>query len=96
MIAVRIDSLNFRYENEKPIIVNAYYNFVSNSIYSISAPNGAGKTTLLRLVCKFLKPDSGAITIDPALTIGYLPDRNGLYEELTIKDNIKFRLRSIN
>jgi len=92
MIAVRIDSLNFRYENEKPIIVNAYYNFASNSIYSISAPNGAGKTTLLRLVCKLLKPDFGAITIDPALTIGYLPDRNGLYEELTIKENIKFRL----
>lgn len=61
-------------------------------------PDGAGKTTLLRLLAGLLKPTSGKIEIlgfDPmkqeiALhqNIGYMPQRFGLYEDLSVLQNL--------
>jgi ABC-2 type transport system ATP-binding protein len=62
--------------------------------------DGAGKTTLLRMVATMIRPDSGTIWIDgidvarsraKAKTItGYMPQRFGLYEDLTVAENIDF------
>lgn len=41
----------------------------------VTGSNGSGKTTLLRLILGFTKPDSGNITIDKKLKIGYLPEK---------------------
>ena len=39
----------------------------------LCGPNGAGKTTLLRMLVGLDEPDSGAITTQTGLTVGYLP-----------------------
>ncbi|MEA3470467.1 MAG: ABC transporter ATP-binding protein, partial [Thermodesulfobacteriota bacterium] len=62
--------------------------------------DGAGKTTLLRMVATMIRPDSGAICIDgidvarsrarAKTIIGYMPQRFGLYEDLTVEENIDF------
>jgi len=65
----------------------------------VLGPNGAGKTTLFRVCSGVLKPYKGAVLIngrdvygDVGLKrlIGYLPHRDGLISELTVRDNLIF------
>ncbi len=58
-------------------------------------PDGAGKTTLIRILAGLIEPDSGetnvlgatALTADRS-QIGYMPQRFGLYEDLTVLENL--------
>jgi len=66
-------------------------------------PNGAGKTTTLRLLSALIKPNSGKIVYDDyqigtieskdmvvRKQIGFLSENSGLYENLTVLDNLLF------
>jgi ABC-2 type transport system ATP-binding protein len=63
-------------------------------------PNGSGKTTTLRMICGLLTPDGGSGTclgediIDGRDAIkrqtGYMTQKFGLYEDLTIRENLDF------
>jgi ABC-2 type transport system ATP-binding protein len=65
---------------------------------ALVGPDGAGKTTLLRLAAGLLNPDSGQlkvlgvdVTADPQqiqARIGYMPQKFGLYEDLTVQENL--------
>jgi ABC-2 type transport system ATP-binding protein len=67
-------------------------------ITGLVGPDGAGKTTLLRLIAGLLVPDQGSISVlgqDIAEhlhqlrpQIGYMPQRFGLYEDLTVGENL--------
>ena len=59
-------------------------------------PDGAGKTTTIRMLAGLIAPDVGEVTVlgRPALVadrtqIGYMPQRFGLYEDLTVIENLK-------
>lgn len=68
-------------------------------ITGVIGPDGAGKTTLLRLIAGLMTPTSGSITVGGYDTtkdlykiqemIGYMPQRFGLYEDLTVQENLK-------
>jgi ABC-2 type transport system ATP-binding protein len=68
------------------------------AVTGLIGPDGAGKTTLMRLVAGLLLPDAGrieALGIDVArdplaaqARIGYMPQRFGLYEDLTVRQNL--------
>ncbi len=52
--------------------------------------DGAGKSTLLRLMAGLLPPDSGQVDMDlPAGMVGYMPQRFGLYEDLSVAENLR-------
>ncbi len=58
-------------------------------------PDGAGKTTLIRILAGLVDPDSGSTEVlgRPATEtdrsrIGYMPQRFGLYEDLTVMENL--------
>lgn len=67
-------------------------------ITGLVGPDGAGKTTLIRLMTGLLTPDGGQITVLGADThdapqtvqghIGYMPQRFGLYEDLSVMENL--------
>ncbi|MGO9606705.1 MAG: ABC transporter ATP-binding protein [Candidatus Binataceae bacterium] len=69
-------------------------------IFGLVGPDGAGKTTTMRMLTGIMPPDSGVITVagcdvvaDPEAVkgrISYMPQRFGLYEDLTVDENIRF------
>ena len=69
-------------------------------IFGLVGPDGAGKTTTMRMLAGVLTPDEGSATVAgldmvtdserAKHRISYMPQRFGLYEELTIDENIRF------
>ncbi len=72
----------------------------AGEIFGMVGPDGAGKTTALRMLAGILPPDAGTASIagidvvrDPERAkhfLSYMPQRFGLYEELTVDENIRF------
>lgn len=68
-------------------------------IVGLLGPNGAGKTTTIRMIAGTLLPSSGQVFIDAEelsqheekkSLIGYLPENNPLYENLTVEEHLRF------
>jgi len=69
-------------------------------IFGLVGPDGAGKTTALRMLAGIMPPDAGNATVagfdvvrDPEgakHALSYMPQRFGLYEDLTVDENIRF------
>jgi ABC-2 type transport system ATP-binding protein len=72
----------------------------SGEIFGLVGPDASGKTTTLRMLCGILPPDDGVARVagcdirsETELLrekIGYLPQRFGLYGDLTVLENIHF------
>ena len=70
----------------------------TGSLTAIIGPDGAGKTTFMRLVCGLLKIDAGSLSVlgmdvasHPQAVqdhIGYMPQEFGLYEDLSVQENL--------
>ncbi len=68
--------------------------------FALVGPDGAGKTTAIRILCGIMDPDHGQATILDFDTvkeaeqikeqIGYMPQRFGLYDDLTVLENLHF------
>jgi ABC-type multidrug transport system, ATPase component len=66
-------------------------------ITGIAGPDGAGKTTLMRLMAGLLRPDWRVVTVlgleplaapELRLRVGYMPQKFGLYEDLSVMENL--------
>lgn len=67
-------------------------------IVGLVGPDGAGKTTLIRLIASLLRPTEGSIRVNGKDTLtegesihavtGYMPQKFGLYEDLTVSQNL--------
>ena len=70
----------------------------AGELTALVGPDGAGKTTFLRMAAGLLKPDAGRLRVlgvdvaaDPQTVqdrISYMPQRFGLYEDLTVQENL--------
>lgn len=93
-----------------PIVAldNVKGEFHSGRLTGIVGPDGAGKTTLMRILATLLKPDNGNAIVanfDPVKqfrdvkdNIGYMPQRFGLYEDLSVMENMQLyaKLRKVS
>jgi ABC-2 type transport system ATP-binding protein len=72
----------------------------SGQVVGLLGPNGAGKTTLLSIVAGLLRADGGTVRVngfdvarDPLRaqrSLGFAPQNTGLYEPLTVEENLRF------
>ena len=74
------------------------FSLSGSGIIGLLGPDGAGKTTLMRLAAGLFVPDAGSVvtlgwdsrkaagTIQGS--VGYMPQRFGLYEDLTVQENL--------
>lgn len=69
-------------------------------IFGFLGANGAGKTTAIKILCGLSRPSSGEVMVaghnvdthpeEVKKRIGYMSQRFSLYEDLTVKENIRF------
>lgn len=72
----------------------------AGEIFGLVGPDGAGKTTTMRILAGVLDADAGAATISGVDVVGdpegakpllsYMSQRFGLYEDLTVDENVRF------
>jgi ABC-2 type transport system ATP-binding protein len=76
------------------------FNVTRGEIFGFLGANGAGKTTAMRMLCGLSNPTSGKATVagydvgtNPEYikqNIGYMSQKFSLYEDLTVRENIRF------
>ncbi|WP_054179989.1 ATP-binding cassette domain-containing protein [Trabulsiella odontotermitis] len=83
---------------DKPAVARLDCTLQAGYVTGLVGPDGAGKTTLMRMLAGLLKPDEGSASVlgydpvkdDRALhaVLGYMPQKFGLYEDLTVMENL--------
>lgn len=83
-------------------VANDHLNFEvhSGEVFGFLGANGAGKTTAIRILCGLSAPTSGEIKVAGydayteqekiKMNIGYMSQKFSLYEDLTVRENIRF------
>jgi drug efflux transport system ATP-binding protein len=97
--AIELIELTRRFEKgAAPALDHVSARIPAGCVTGLVGPDGAGKTTMLRLMAGLLLPTEGRIRVgglDPGreadavrALIGYMPQRFGLYEDLTVLENL--------
>jgi ABC-2 type transport system ATP-binding protein len=100
--AIDVRGLTKRY-GDRAVVDNVDLQVAPGRICGFLGPNGSGKTTTIRMLCGLLKPDAGEGTclgldvIRDARAIkrqaGYMTQKFGWYEDLSIRENLDFIAR---
>jgi len=96
---LRVENATRRY-GDLTAVDSLSFSLRRGRILGILGSDGAGKTTLLRMIALMIPPSSGNITIKGLdvlrdrtrlkSLIGYMPQRFGLYPDLTVGENLDF------
>lgn len=94
-----LDNINYSYHTnagETPVLKDISFSVNTGSFISIVGPSGCGKSTLLSLICGLIKPEAGSIILNnntsDSVHIGYMLQKDSLFEWLTIYKNITLGL----
>jgi ABC-2 type transport system ATP-binding protein len=99
--AVVCDSLTKVYGKEKTLAVDKVsFTVNQGELFGLIGPDGAGKTSIFRMLTTLLLPDGGSAEVDgldvvrdyKAIrnTVGYMPGKFSLYQDLSIEENLNF------
>jgi ABC-2 type transport system ATP-binding protein len=98
-IAIKTINLTKSFENNQAVD-NLNLEIRRGELFGLVGPDGAGKTTIMRLLSAILRPTSGDAWVaghsirgeeeQIKEKIGYMSQRFGLYEDLTVIENIDF------
>lgn len=94
-----LDGVEKRFADmDQPAVASLSTRIASGAVMGLVGPDGAGKTTLIRMLAGLLKPSAGTVSVvglDPLTQdselhaiLGYMPQKFGLYEDLTVIENL--------
>lgn len=96
---IRFEKVQKNY-GKKTILKDFSVSIDKGESIGVIGPNGAGKSTFLKIAASVQKPDKGIVFYDDVplkkliktyrQDIGYIPQDIALYEELTVREQIKF------
>lgn len=75
-------------EGEIKALKNISFRLMPGEFISIVGPSGCGKSTLLSLITGLLTPESGTLTVKENAAMGYMLQRDNLFEWRTVYSNI--------
>jgi ABC-2 type transport system ATP-binding protein len=85
---------------DRPALRDVSLSLEAGEIVGLLGPNGAGKTTLASIIVGLIAPDSGTVIVDGVdatrhpgrarRVIGFAPQQTGVYEALTVDENLVF------
>lgn len=101
MQAVTLQNITKTYGKEKNVAVdNVSFSVNHGELFGLIGPDGAGKSSIFRMLTTLLLPDGGSATVDGfdvvkdykqiRNTVGYMPGKFSLYQDLTIEENLNF------
>lgn len=98
-MSIKVNNVVKIYGNQE-VLKEVSFEVNSGEIVGFIGPNGAGKSTMMKIICGYLPPTSGDVSVcgfdvtSQALeikkNIGYLPEHNPLYPEMYIKEYLEF------
>ncbi|HKL11976.1 MAG TPA: ABC transporter ATP-binding protein [Halanaerobiales bacterium] len=98
---IKVDNLNFSYENKK-VVKDINFSITEGKSWAIIGPSGCGKTTLIYLLAGLLEPDQGMIKINDKIInnireeTGVILQNYGLFPWKTVHNNVALGLKVRN
>jgi ABC-2 type transport system ATP-binding protein len=101
MEAIIVKNITKSYGKEKVLAVdNVSFTVNKGELFGLIGPDGAGKTSIFRILTTLLLPDEGSASVDGfdiirdfkqiRSSVGYMPGKFSLYQDLTIEENLNF------
>jgi ABC-2 type transport system ATP-binding protein len=92
-MAIRIENLN-KHIGKQHVLKDVNLTIGDGEVIGLLGPNGAGKSTLMKILVGVWESDKrgtgGDIVVEVPKTIGYLPEQNPLYEEMYVREYLRF------
>jgi ABC-2 type transport system ATP-binding protein len=99
--SIQVEALRKTYGKENlPAVDNISFTVEEGEIFGLIGPDGAGKTSIFRILTTLILPDSGKATVDGfdiitgyeeiRKTVGYMPGKFSLYQDLSVEENLSF------
>jgi len=101
MSAISLNKITKTYNKGKTVAVDEIsFSVDKGEIFGLIGPDGAGKTSIFRILTTLLLPDGGSAIVDGhdvvkdynaiRSSIGYMPGKFSLYQDLTVEENLNF------
>lgn len=98
---VSLNSIKKTYNKGQSLAVDdVSFEVKKGELFGLIGPDGAGKTSIFRMLTTLLLPDGGSATVDGfdivkdyqqiRSTVGYMPGRFSLYQDLSVEENLNF------
>ena len=95
---IRVENISHSYQG-KPAVTDISFNVEKGEMFGLVGPDGAGKSTLFRILTTLILPDKGNAYVNSVSirgdytqirkSVGYMPGRFSLYQDLSVKENLK-------
>src|SRR5580765_6842722 len=98
-MSISVQNISKSY-NKVIAVENISFEVNKGELFGLIGPDGAGKTTIFRILTTLLLPNDGSGKVSGLdiikdykairKTVGYMPGKFSLYQDLTVQENLKF------